>query len=89
MIGGKQYDRVRQLFLEALELPAAKREAWLLRQCDNDSALMEEVRSLLAHDGRAEDPLEKRLDEAIIDFAGEMGDRRVAPQSAKTESTRR
>ncbi len=57
--------RIQELFLAALELPAEQREAWLAGQCGADDELLREVRSLLEHDNPDDDPLEKRLDEAL------------------------
>lgn len=45
----ERYQRITDLFRVASELPIAEREAWLLRQCD-DEPLRAEVLELLAHD---------------------------------------
>jgi len=44
----QQWPRAEALFCMALELPAARRGAYLLRACPDDSALREEVATLLA-----------------------------------------
>lgn len=63
----EQYDQVQHLFLKALELPEERRESWLVEQCGDDQALLDEVRTLLTHDSRADDPLEKPLEKVIAD----------------------
>ena len=50
--------RARDLFLEALQIPEARRESWVASKCGADEALRQRVLALLRHDGRAEDPLE-------------------------------
>ena len=47
---GQDHDRVSELFLRAVEMPAAEREAWLLEACKDRPELLEEVRSLLEAD---------------------------------------
>jgi eukaryotic-like serine/threonine-protein kinase len=44
--------RLQSLFAEALELPPAGREAFLRQVCGNDTALLQELRNLLAADER-------------------------------------
>jgi len=58
-------NRIQDLFLAALEIPAAERDAWLIAHCSGDSRLLREVRSLLAHDAPEDDPLEKGIGEAL------------------------
>ena len=81
-MGEDQFDRVQQLFLTALEMPADRRQAWLHEQCSDDLALLEEVRSLLKHDSPANDPLEDPLDFAICD-----PDRTNADRNANSDAT--
>jgi serine/threonine protein kinase len=64
-MGEEQFDRVQYLFLTALELPEDQRELWLIQQCGDDQALLQEVRTLLIHDSPADDPLEHPLEQAI------------------------
>ncbi len=45
--------RIKDLFLDALELEPADREVFLLDRCRDDRAVLEEVRALLAADGQA------------------------------------
>ena len=47
MTNGPQWNRVKELFQEALERPPLERIAWLRQRCDGDSALAAEVESLL------------------------------------------
>lgn len=42
------YQRVKLLFIRALEIPEADRAAWLERECEGDLKLLGEVKSLLA-----------------------------------------
>ena len=53
--------RVQELFIAALELPSDERDTWLVHQCGPDTNLLNEVRSLLAHDDPVADPLEAGL----------------------------
>lgn len=62
-------DRIQQLFLAALEMPEEERAAWLAEQCGDDQDLLSNVRSLLDHDEPDNDPLEKGINEAIVDFS--------------------
>ncbi len=61
-------NREQQLFLAALEISAEQRDAWLVEQCGADKSLLDDLRSLLRHDEPVSDPLEKRLDDALVDF---------------------
>jgi serine/threonine protein kinase/tetratricopeptide (TPR) repeat protein/TolB-like protein len=47
------WDRVKDLFAQALEVPAERRSAWLDAECAGDAALRAEVLSLLAADADA------------------------------------
>jgi eukaryotic-like serine/threonine-protein kinase len=43
--------RIKELFLEALELPISERESWLQANCANEQAIIESVKELLSsHD---------------------------------------
>jgi len=44
----QQWQRVKEIVASALELPAAERRVYLDRACSHDTALREEVESLLA-----------------------------------------
>lgn len=61
-------NRAQQLFLEAIELPAEQRDAWLVEQCSNDPELLNRVRVLLAHDQLTIDPLEQDPRDALAEF---------------------
>lgn len=54
----ESYQRVRELYLAAGELPAVAREEWLNAQCGDDSELLAEVRSLLRHHDEKTDALD-------------------------------
>ena len=56
-----RFNRLQQLFDQALEMAKDDREAWLTAQCGDDEALLSEVRALLAEDDREHDPLEAGL----------------------------
>ncbi len=42
------YQRVKQLFMQSLEIPQSERAAWLNRECGSDLELRKEVESLLS-----------------------------------------
>lgn len=85
-MGEEQFDRVQQLFLTALELPAEQRESWLHQQCGDDQALLEEILSLLKHDSPSVDPLEKPLNRAI-DLDHTIAGRSDSNSAAREERT--
>src|SRR5918994_2984759 len=47
------WDRVKDTFARALDVPATQRAAWLEQECAGDTALRAEVESLLAADAEA------------------------------------
>lgn len=63
-----QTGTVQRVFLQALEVPADQREAWLQKQCGSDEKLLAEVRSLLEHADPSADLLEQDLDQVISDI---------------------
>ena len=54
--------RIQELFLQALDLPADERRSWLSQECAGDEKMIEEVMALVGHDKPENDPLEKGLD---------------------------
>lgn len=46
----KRWQQIEEIFQTAVELPAPKRDAYLLNACGSDTGLMNEVRALLAAD---------------------------------------
>jgi serine/threonine protein kinase/tetratricopeptide (TPR) repeat protein len=66
---GKQ---IQAVFLAALEISLDDRDAWLAEQCGQDKQLLHEVRSLLAHDNKDDDLLEKRLHEAFAEVPSKI-----------------
>ena len=60
-----RWDRASELFAEAMELPAAEREAWLDRASAGDDALRREVAALLEVSADAERYFTRLADEAI------------------------
>lgn len=61
MANQPRWDKVKQIFLEAADLPPAEREAYLKRACAGDSDLEQQVRELLAeHNEGAESRLFSR-----------------------------
>jgi len=64
-----EINRVQQLFLAASEMPKGKRDAWLAKECGDDQDLLNNLRSLLAHDELEDDLFEKGVNEAITDFS--------------------
>lgn len=66
------YQRVRELYLAAGELPAGARPEWLEGQCAGDSELLAEVHSLLSHHDEQTDV----QDDSHLEVARELlGDR--------------
>ena len=61
--------RIQELFLQALDLPADERRSWLSQECAGDEKMIEEVMALVGHDKKENDPLEKGL-EVQSDLAG-------------------
>lgn len=60
------HDRAGRLLVEAIRRPADEREAWLRDACGDDSALVDAVRSLLAHHERPGVDLDRPVrDEAV------------------------
>jgi serine/threonine protein kinase len=62
------WPRVRQLFLDCLERPAAQREAWLADECAGDGVLLGEVRALLAAQSGPADILDRGAMDALQDL---------------------
>jgi serine/threonine-protein kinase len=52
-------ERVRELFSQAIDLPAGQRSAWLEAQCEGDEELRAKVEQLLRADAKAHDFLER------------------------------
>jgi len=50
-------------------MPKGKRDAWLAKECGDDQDLLNNLRSLLAHDELEDDLFEKGVNEAITDFS--------------------
>lgn len=50
-----RWHQIESLFHQVLEIPAAEREAWLIKTCAADAELLREVRSLLANDATTSD----------------------------------
>ena len=57
-------DRATEIFLKAADLPPAERERFLQEACEGNTALREEVESLLAHDKKASEVLGKFVGKA-------------------------
>ena len=55
MSTNEQWERVQDLFLQAVDLPAEERGSFLDRVCGEDSQLRREIDSLLAHDTGVEE----------------------------------
>ena len=71
------WDRIKEVFQEALDRPAHERAAWLYEICGEDRALQMEVESLLAkHDelgSFAERPAVELLDQLCLGADSRMG----------------
>src|SRR4051812_3445504 len=58
-LAGERWARVKELFEAAVEIDPSQRAALLAKECDGDSALREEVESLLKSDEQADDFIEQ------------------------------
>ena len=56
-MASRGFSRIEELFHAALERAPGERAPFLLEACAGDADLLREVRSLLDHDGEAEDLL--------------------------------
>src|SRR5216684_1978318 len=65
---GDNWDRIEEIFLEAADLPAPERAAFLERACDGEAGLRAEVESLL----RADDTGPAMVEAAIESEAASM-----------------
>ncbi|MCW5964104.1 MAG: serine/threonine protein kinase [Bryobacterales bacterium] len=61
------WNRVEQIFEQALERPAAEREAWVRDQCATDPAVRDEVLVML----NAQDRVGEFLQAPLLDFCGQ------------------
>lgn len=93
-----QFDKARDIFLQALKQPVERRAQWLDKQCSGDDELKQFVNDLLEETGRTEDPLEDGLagvskDHPTPDIPGYRLQRQIAiggqgiVYEAKQEST--
>jgi len=70
-----RWERIRELFGEALERAPAEREAWLLQAAAGDATLLAEVRSLLEHSDEADAADERREQQRGRDTTAAPGSR--------------
>jgi serine/threonine-protein kinase len=77
--GAARWDRIEQLFYEALALSAAERTQFLDRECSGDAALRAEVESLLAFSGKTLQELRKPVEEAAHDLASKEAEQQIGP----------
>lgn len=78
-MGPERFRRVEELFLGALALEPASRQAYLNRECGQDAELRYEVESLLAHRTQATDflePAERNVTETLL-TGGQFGSYRI------------
>ncbi|MFG0319908.1 MAG: tetratricopeptide repeat protein [Planctomycetota bacterium JB042] len=75
-----RHDRVSDLFVRALDVPAEEREAWVDAECGDDPAVRDEVLDLLARDAGAalvDDPVvDTDWDRELLEEAGALDDER-------------
>jgi len=57
----RSIERLRELFVQATEIPEPRREDWLREHCRDDPKVLTDLRALLNHNNRQEDPLERGL----------------------------
>ena len=72
-------ERIRDLFLRALQMDDVHRDAWLSEQCGDDHALKEEVHELLRHGRTEDDLLEKGVGERLADLIVNQPDKLRCP----------
>lgn len=72
-MSASDFDRLDVLFHAALEEPAAERERFVDEVCGDDAALRQRLRSMLAHDAGAEDPLAAAVRSGQRQFRQEAG----------------
>ena len=69
----QRFDRLQQLFLDACVLEESQRAAWIEKQCDDDTELLQELRGMLKQHERRVSPLDgpgvvaSELREALAD----------------------
>ncbi|MGH9853117.1 MAG: hypothetical protein ACREBD_25040, partial [Blastocatellia bacterium] len=68
----ERWQRVEELFLTAVDRPAAEREAYLTRVCGGDEELRREVLSLLARD-TTEEFIEKPIAGVAVSLGPDPG----------------
>ena len=57
-----RWERLQALFHDAVDLPAAEREAFLHSQCGGDAAMLAELRAAIEEDQRGASLLDRGLD---------------------------
>ncbi len=72
----ERYNRIKQLFAEAIELEGQQRDAYLTKACRDDAELRSEVESLLRHDDSQ--TIIQANDQTLADFS-----RQIAPASSR------
>ncbi|MBB5207201.1 protein kinase domain-containing protein [Chiayiivirga flava] len=74
----ERWQRTRELFEHALDLPETERDAWLRRECD-DITLRDDVRAMLVADARTGTPtsLPERVPDLIADYAQRAAEARL------------
>jgi tetratricopeptide (TPR) repeat protein len=65
MATNEKWDRIQDLFLQALDLVPEERTRFLDRACANEPELRPEVESLLAHDGAGEEQIADALEHTV------------------------
>src|SRR5262245_8512364 len=63
-----RWKRVEEIFQTAADLAGPERDAYLTNACDGDSALLGEVRDLLASDAQAHGFVEKQFQDGVLTF---------------------
>jgi non-specific serine/threonine protein kinase/serine/threonine-protein kinase len=76
------WERVKELFAGARELPIDRRPTWLAGHCGGDTLLRDEVERLLAHDAQAEGFLEEPL---VQGFGRSLAGLRLGPWRLEAE----
>jgi Tol biopolymer transport system component len=66
------WERIESIFLQASEMPAETRAAFLETACGGDAELRAEVESLLEHDGKSEQPIADALADTARSLIGPL-----------------
>ncbi len=67
MTPAERFQRLREIFMQACELPSAERDRFLSDTCGDDNALRQEIERLLAHDARESNVVDAAVQGQVAD----------------------